>query len=314
MKARPLDRGRPVAVVAASGPLNRRKLEKGIDWLERSGHPVVGGRSLLARHGFLAGKDSLRAGDLNAAIHHPDEPAIFFARGGWGAARILDRIDLDGLRRRDRILLGFSDLTSLFMALQKDGRPCPYRYGPTVVELGEPGAFHRGSLEEALYLSRGEIRHGSSAMGVVRRGKGRGPLIGGCLSMLVGLLGTPYDSSWDGCILFWEEVNEEPYRLDRMLTQLRLAGKLKGLKGMVVGRPVGCRPRPGSPSLPLKEILMDATAGAGYPVITGFPAGHMAGKRTLLMGVPARLDADRKTLILEWSAGRSPARARARKA
>ena len=298
MKVSRLAPGDPVAVVAVSGPVHRGRLERGISWIEARGHPVIRARSLGARHGFLAGRDETRASGLDAAIGHPARPAIFFARGGWGSARILDRVDLARLRARPRVLLGFSDLTSIFMALQRPGRPYAYRYGPTVAQLGVRGAFHRGSLDEALELPGGEIRHPLGRCRTERRGRGEGILIGGCLSLLVGLLGTRHDFSWDGCILFWEEVNEEPYAIDRMLTHLRQAGKLAKLAGMVVGRLVGCASPAGRPVLPLAEILRDATAGTRYPIVTGFPAGHMAGKRTLLMGVPARLDTARAVLSL----------------
>lgn len=300
---RPLREGDSVGVVAISGPVHRERLDRGIRWIERAGHPVIRGRSLGARHGFLAGRDVLRAADLDRAIHAPDLPALFFARGGWGAARILDRIDLAALRRRPRVLLGFSDLTTLFMALQKGAGPFAYRYGPTVSQLGEAGAYHQASLRDALYLPSGRLLHPLGRRGVIRPGRASGRLIGGCLTQLVGLLGTRYDVSWDGCILFWEEVNEEPYAIDRMLTQLRLAGKLSRLAGMIVGRLAGCEPRGSTPGLPLREIVLDAVSGTRYPVCTGFPAGHVRGKRTLLMGVAAAMDTARGRL--ETAARRS---------
>lgn len=296
MKTARLKPGDPVAVVAISGPVARHRLDRGIDRVESWGHPVIGSRSLLARHGFLAGRDEARAFDMNAVIDRPDIPGIFFARGGWGAARILDRIDLEALRRRPRVLLGFSDLTSLFMALQRPGHSYPVRYGPTVVQLGDPRAFHSGSLREALYLEEPLVAHPLGGGPVLRAGRGSGTLIGGCLSLLVGLMGTPYDTPWDGCLLFWEDVNEEPYAIDRMLNQLRLAGKLKGLAGMIVGRLQGCRPAKGTRGLPLAEIVRDATAGTSYPIVLGFPAGHAPGKRTLLLGAPAILDTRRGRL------------------
>lgn len=299
MRARGLKAGQPVSVVAVSGPVDRARLDAGIREIASWGHPVLRGRSLLRSHGYLAGKDAARAADLNAAIRDPGNPAIFFARGGWGAARILDRIDLDALRRRDRVLLGFSDLTTLFMALQRPGRPYPYRYGPTVAQLGDAKAWHRPSLVEALWLRSDRIAHPLGRSRALRGGRAEGKLIGGCLSLLVGLLGTPWDVPWEGCILFWEDVNEEPYAIDRMLTSLRLAGKLRNLAGMIVGRLAGCEPRKGHPSLRMREIVADAVAGERYPVVMGFPAGHVASKRTLLMGAPARLDTGQRSLVIE---------------
>ncbi len=296
MKTPRLRPGDPVSVVAISGPVPGERLERGIRRVESWGHPVERGRAVLARHGFLAGRDDLRAADLDAAIRRGDGSAIFFARGGWGAARILDRIDLQALRRRPRVLLGFSDLTTLFMALQRPGRPYPVRYGPTVVQLADDGAYDPESLRESLYLPLPALRHPLGRGQVLREGRGGGPLIGGCLSLLVGLLGTPHDASWDGCLLFWEDVNEEPYSIDRMLDHLRRAGKLARLSGMIVGRLVGCEPVKGGRGLPLAEIVRDATAGTRYPIVLGFPAGHVRGKRTLLLGAPAVLDTRRRLL------------------
>ena len=114
--------------------------------------------------------------------------------------------------------------------------------------------------------------------------------MGGCLSLLVSLLGTRFDLDTRGSILFWEEVDEEPYRIDRMLNHLRMAGKLRDLKGMVVGKLEGCRPRGKTPGLPLREILTDHLRGTQFPVLLDFPAGHAPGKMTLPLGLPARLD------------------------
>ena len=242
------------------------------------------------KQGFLAGPDGKRAADLNAAIGRKGAPAIFFARGGWGAARLLDRIDLDRLRARPRVLLGYSDLTAIFMALQRPGRSYPYRYGPNVSELGDPGNFEPRSLREALYLSTDPIRHALRGCRILRPGRARGTLIGGCLSLLTLLLGTRYDVPWDGCLLFWEDLNEPPYRIDRMLHHLRLAGKLEKLAGMIVGRLPGCGAIPPTPGRPIGDLVLEATAGTRYPIVMNFPAGHIPRKRTLLMGVEAELD------------------------
>ena len=299
MKARALRKGETIAVVGVSGPVRPERLRKGIDALLDADHPVEVGRGALQRHGFFAGPDEVRAADLDAAIHREDLPAIFFSRGGWGAMRVLERVDLEALRARPRVLLGYSDLTTIFMALQRPGRPYPVRYGPNVVELGEPRAFDAPSLEKALYLPEPRLLHTLTGCRIVRPGRGRGVLIGGCLSLIVSLLGTPWDLPFDGSILFWEEFNEPPHRIDRMLTQLRLAKKLEGLAGMIVGRLARCGPGRGSPALPLREMLLDAAAGTRYPIVTDFPCGHIPRKRTLLLGVPAEISTARRRLVLQ---------------
>jgi len=299
VRPRPLRPGDRIAVVAISGPVSRERLARGVRHLEQDGHPIEIGRSIHARRGFLAGPDGARAADLNAAIRRDDVPAIFFARGGWGAARLLDTIDLAALRRRPRVLLGYSDLTSIFMALQRPGRPYPFRYGPHVSEMGDPRAFDPASLREALLLPSSSIEHSLQRCTVLRPGKGGGTIVGGCLTLLNLLLGTPWDVSWDGAILFWEDLNEPPYRIDRMLQHLRLAGKLRNLAGMIVGRLAGCEPKPPTPGWPIRDLILEATAGTRYPIVMNFPAGHIPRKRTLLMGVPATLDTAKQRLILK---------------
>ena len=134
---------------------------------------------------------------------------------------------------------------------------------------------------------------------MVRAGAGAGPLVGGCLSLLSSLVGTPYEAPTDGAILFWEEVNEEPFRIDRMLGHLRLAGRLAGLRGMVVGRLVGCDGRDPENNPTLRDILETQLAGTSFPVVIDFPAGHCPGKTTLPIGRSVRLDTAAGRLILE---------------
>ncbi|HKQ98942.1 MAG TPA: LD-carboxypeptidase, partial [Candidatus Polarisedimenticolia bacterium] len=139
-------------------------------------------------------------------------------------------------------------------------------------------------------LAGGPLRLRFPAGSIVRAGRARGPLVGGCLSLLVTLVGTPYEPPLDGAILYWEEVNEPPFRIDRMLAHLRLSGRLDRLAGMVVGRLVGYRARRAGDFLALREILATHLAGTRYPVVIDLPAGHGPGKVTLPMGATARLD------------------------
>jgi muramoyltetrapeptide carboxypeptidase len=157
-----------------------------------------------------------------------------------------------------------------------------------VQELGDRGAYDGDALWRTL-AGKG-LRHRFPAQSIVRAGRARGPLVGGCLSILVSLVGTPYEPPLDGAILYWEEVNEAPFRIDRMLAHLRLSGRLRRLAGMVVGRLVGCRARRAADQVDLKELLQVHLAGTDYPVVIDLPAGHGPGKVTLPMGFPARLD------------------------
>lgn len=281
--------GDAVTVVAPSGVVNRQRLGKGVDWLRDQGYRPVLAPHVHARHGYLAGKDALRAADLNQILSSDPSPAILFARGGYGLTRILDSLDLDELRRRPRLMMGYSDVTALFMALQRRG-PYAVLYGPTVSELGESEAFDSPSLLNALRGDPAAFAFSFPQRDVLRPGRGLARVIGGCLSLLVALLGTAHDPDYNGAILFWEEIAEPPYRIDRMLTQLRNAGKFDRLEGMIVGSLTDCAPAPGRPTLQVKEVLMELAREAKFPIVGNLRAGHVARKLTLPLGMTASLN------------------------
>jgi muramoyltetrapeptide carboxypeptidase len=286
----PLAPGDRIGIAAPGGPVRPAALEAGIAYLSARGYVPVRGRHLDGRHGYLAGSDSDRLEDVNGFLADPSIRAIWFARGGYGSARIVAGLRLAGLRQHPKVLIGYSDVTVIqAAALRRAGLAT--LYGPLVQELGSPEAFDEGSLWEAAEGGARAIEHRLEPAAVLRPGVGEGPLVGGCLSLLVSLIGTPYEPPTDGAILFWEEVNEEPYRIDRMLGHLRLAGRLRRLKGMLVGRPVGCRAQDPANDLPLSEILLSHLKSTRYPVVLDFPAGHCPGKVTLPLGRRARLDA-----------------------
>ena len=286
----PLSPGARIGVVAPAGPIRPALLREGLAYLRRRGYRVVEGRSLRAHHGYLAGTDAQRAADLNRALADDSLDAVIFARGGYGSGRILERLEFSPLRRRPKIFLGYSDITAFYAALL-NATGIPGFYGPMVLNFNGPGTeFRESSLWAALERRPGWNRFSLSPGGVLRGGAARGRLVGGCLSLLVSLIGTPYDLDSRGAILFWEEVGEEPYKIDRMLNHLRMAGKLRHLRGMVVGRLQGCEAKGSAAGLPLPEILRDHLRGTDFPVVINFPAGHAPGKVTLPLGLPARLD------------------------
>jgi len=282
-------------VVAPGGPARRAALLRGIAWLERRRFVVARGEHLLDRRGYLAGEDGDRARDLNRALADPELQAVWFARGGYGSQRILAEIDFSPLRSRPKALIGYSDVTPLQAAAWKTARLATFQ-GPMVSELADTAAYDAAALSKA--LSGAPLRFALPRGSILRPGRGEGPILGGCLSMLVGLLGTPFDLETRGAILYWEEVNEEPYRIDRMLAHLRLAGRLQGLQGMVIGRLVGCRARRRDYDLPLAEILRAHLEGTDYPVVVDFPAGHTRRKVTLPLGRTARLDTGARRLTI----------------
>jgi muramoyltetrapeptide carboxypeptidase len=294
---RPLAPGDRIGIAAPGGPIRTEPFERGLAYLESRGFRPVLGKNVRRRHAYLAGTDRERLHDLNALLADSGIRAIWCARGGYGSARIVADLALDPLRRHPKPIIGYSDITVLQSAIFRKLRH-PSWYGPLVSELGDPALYDESFLWKALSGDARDLSWQLPASSVLRAGEGEGPLVGGCLSLLVGLIGTPYEAPMDGAVLFWEEVNEEPFRIDRMLGHLRLAGRLQKLRGMVVSRLVNCVAKDPRNEMPLREILEAHLAGTTYPVVTDFPAGHCPGKTTLPLGRSVRLDTGTLTLAL----------------
>ncbi len=302
----PLQTGDTVGVVAPGFAVRSSALLAGIDRLREWGFEVRLGARALARSGYFSGTDAQRADDLNRMLRDPEVRAVWMARGGYGAARVVERIDWGAYRRAPKLLVGYSDATALFAsALRARGSVC--LYGPVVRELDDPRSFHGPSLRAAL---RGDaLRLRLDRGRVVREGRAEGLLAGGNLTVLCHLLGTPYEPDLRGRILFLEDVGEEVYRLDRMLTQLRQAGALRDVAGIVLGRfAVPPTRREFPPDRPLSEVFAEVLAPLGVPVIGGLQAGHCAAKRTLPLGTRAILDTGSGVLHVGGGPGSSAVR------
>jgi muramoyltetrapeptide carboxypeptidase len=263
-------------------------LDAGLSWLKKRGFAVVPGRHLRSVDGYLAGDDVARAGDLDAAIHDASLSAVWFARGGYGTARILDRIDFDRLVRRPKLLVGYSDLTALFSPLLARAKTVCL-HAPNVAELGDPRAFHAPSLTAS--LAGRATRRRMVARDVLRQGRARGRLIGGNLTVLCHLLGTPHAPDLRGAVLFLEETGEEAYRIDRLLQHLRMSGALASVRAVLLGQfyvPPTARAFPGDRDL--DALLRDHLLPLGVPVVRGVPSGHGPGKWTLPLGGTAAFD------------------------
>lgn len=293
MKARQPPALRPgdrIGIVAPGGPVRRPAIDRGIAWLRDRGFEPVPGATLALRHGYLAGEDRDRARDLRRMLADPAIAAIWFARGGYGSGRIVAESDFRPLRRHPKALIGYSDITVLQIAAWIQAGLVTF-HGPLVGELGDPAAFDESSLWRAVGPEgSGRIEFAFSRDQVARPGRAEGVLLGGCLSLIASLVGTPHLFRTAGAILFWEDVNEEPFRIDRMLNHLRLAGLLDGIRGMVVARLAGCTAADPDNGLPIREILDRHLGKRRIPVIVDFPAGHCPGKLTLPLGRRAGLD------------------------
>jgi muramoyltetrapeptide carboxypeptidase len=260
---------------------------------------------LLNRYGYLAGRDEERAGDLNAMFADPGVRAIFAVRGGWGCARVLPHLDFNLIRANPKLLIGFSDITALHLALAAR-TDCPSIHGPTAASAwgrlswdsfrrlvfdAETPTWRTPEDTDDRLAQRNPIR-------TFRPGRASGPLLGGNLTILSSLVGTPYLPSFDGAILFIEDTDEAQYRIDRMLTQLELAGILGRVAGVVFGQCTDCVARNSSSigGFTLSEILDQHLTPLGVPAFQGALFGHIENQFSIPVGVRAEIDAAAGTI------------------
>lgn len=235
--------------------------------------------------GFLAGSDDVRAAGYRRLLTDPSVDAIVFARGGYGASRILSRLDPAEVAANPKIHLGGSDVTALFAYFARTVELVCF-YGPmAAVEMGHG----RGLDWESVLSGSAPAPHRFPSADVLRPGTSEGPIVGGCLSLLASLAGTPDAVRAGGGILFWEDVGEERYRLDRLLTQLERSGTFEDLRGMVIGSVV---PGRGESPDAVRQYLRERFRGAPFPVAMGLPFGHLEAPRTVPLGTTARLSID----------------------
>ncbi|MEX0746846.1 MAG: LD-carboxypeptidase [Rhodothermales bacterium] len=293
MKPLPIEPGDTIAVIApASVPRDMSKFHAGVEKLRSRGYNVELGRAGYRRHGYLCGSDEERLTELNDFLRRPDVKMIVAARGGYGVLRILDQVDYAAAARYPKLVVGYSDITALHFSLYKHSG-LPGLSGPMVaVEWHDPDPasedlfweLARGGTPSSLIGPRGE------ALTALRPGSAEGVLLGGNLAMVVRLIGTPYLPSLEGAILFLEDVGEEPYRIDAMLAQLKLAGILDRLGGLIFGAFTDWQPEEGTPTLSLDEVVGDYARRLSIPVARGLVYGHFPVKNTIPVGVRARLE------------------------
>ncbi len=280
--------GDRVAVVAPASAAGRSRTLRGAKELERLGYRVKVLPQALRRAGRFAGSDRERAAALWTALRDPSVRAVVFVRGGFGAARILPLVARKLRQAEPKILVGYSDSTSLLSYLTAKLGWVTF-HGP-MVATDFPKLALRYRRDFARTLA-GEPPAPFPLSATIRAGAADGRLLGGCLSILVTLLGTRYAVDFRGSLLFLEDVNEEPYQLDRMLTHLRQAGVLASVAGIVFAEMQNCGTRK-----EILAVLTERTRDLGVPVGFGLPSGHGPGKRTLPLGVRARLDTRRRVV------------------
>jgi muramoyltetrapeptide carboxypeptidase len=304
LKPRALRPGDRLAVVAPASGFRREDFDAGVAELKRLGFEPVFDDTVFERSTFVAGRPEIRAGALRAAWRDPSISGIIGVRGGYGSAQILPLLDPAEMRAACKAFVGFSDLTALLTFFTLTCGIVAF-HGPMLegrLAVGE-AAYDRDSFEKA--LCRPEPMGALTAPGldVVRPGEGAGVLLGGTLTQLVASLGTPYAfNPPQPHVLFLDEVGERPYRLDRMITQMRQSGLLARASAIVVGELPGCDEPAGQPTA--RGAIADALADFPGPVLIGFPSGHTVGPTvTLPFGVAARVVADsRPRLVIEEGA------------
>ena len=311
---RPLAEGGTIGVASpASGFENRSEVLRGVEWWESRGYRVKLGEHVFARDDYVAGDPRARAADLEAHFADPEVDVVQCLQGGFGSAEVIPHLDFGVVAANPKPFLGFSDITSLHVALrQRAGLATFYSYGLVGMGAKDTSDFTRKRLLHVVTGGGvGDVPRDPDDPYVraIAPGKATGPLVGGCLWLLVQTMGTPWEIDLDDAILFFEDYDAPPWNVDGMLTQLAHAGKLARVRGVVVGDMEKCDWRETRPEWPrtrsLEDVLERNLEPLGVPVVYKFPLGHGKHLATIPLGVRASLDADARTLTVEEPALRA---------
>jgi len=308
-KPKRLKSGDTIGLIAPSS--NNREDESiyfAMDVLKSFGFKIKEGKHLFQRYGYLAGKDKNRASDLNTMFEDNEIDGIFCLRGGYGSPRILPYLDFNLIARNPKAIVGYSDVTALLNAIYSRTGLITF-HGPIATQnfteytlknfkdvLFNPKIPLELAVPPIFEAVEGQAEK-KNRMTLISKGIAKGRLIGGNLSLMVKLVGTPYEPDYKNKILFLEDVDEAPYRVDGMLTHLLISGRLSQLAGIVFGKCTGCRGS-GS-SLSIEQVLKDRLGNLGIPVIKGMMIGHIKDMSTIPVGAMATLNATEKRLTLE---------------
>lgn len=283
----PLPAAPRVAVLAISSSSKPDRIEQARERLRADGAETVLAENVYVAHRYLAGTDAVRLESINSALRSDEFDAYFFARGGYGAMRILDAIDYDAVARNPRPIIGYSDVTALHQAVARRAGVASF-HGPMLnTDFYEGLSPQHHAWFWGMLRGEAPLTYRFSAEKVLAPGRAEGIIFGGCLSLTASLLATPYDFWIDDGIWFWEDVSEPTYRIDRMLTQLNLSGRLERIRGVIIGSLKECGERDGEE---LEALLNEFFANRGIPVVRDLPFGHAGNNLLMPIGVPAVLD------------------------
>lgn len=295
-KPRALQPGDTLGIVSPSSPIVKEKLERGLGVLHRAGYQTKVFPHALDVNDYMAGSDEDRMADLQAAFADPEVDAVYCSRGGYGCARLMPYLDLDAMAASGKMFLGFSDITTIHLALNKRGLATIY--SPMALSFSverQPWVY-----ESFLGALRGESAtpNGVPRANTLVGGSVEAEVCGGCLCLLTDSLGTPDALHAAGKILLIEDIDEHPHRVDAMLTHLITAGVLQSAAGIVVGEMTGTDEKVDASigGRPWRDIILDRVVPLGIPAVIDFPFGHVKNMLTMPLGIRARLDADAGTL------------------
>ncbi|MDZ7291234.1 MAG: LD-carboxypeptidase [candidate division KSB1 bacterium] len=297
-----------IGVVVPASPMKHDKLEQGIRYLENLGYRVKLGKYIFHEHGYLAGRDKERAADINNMFRDRKVKAIFCARGGYGTPRLLSLLDYNAIRANPKIFVGYSDITAIQLAMLRHAGLITFSGPMVAAEMGKGiDPFTEEKFWRILTHPEplGDLRRpGVDNYQPITRGRAVGPLIGGCLSLVATLVGSPHFPEVKGSIFCLEEIGEAPYRIDRYLVQFREAGILRRIAGFVLGQTTDCVPTDDEPSLTIDDLLHDFIRPLKVPAVAGLDYGHVEVKYTLPVGIRAELivQGDKSTLTIVESA------------
>ena len=301
IKPKRLKLGDTIGVVAPGSPTTQEKVEEAYNKLVEMGFKVIMGESCYSKYGYLAGIDKLRAEDLNNMFRNKEVNGIICLRGGYGTQRILDLLDYNLIKNNPKVFVGYSDITALHIAINQLSNLVTF-HGPMAASdlIGDISEFSMDSLYNSILYEEfnPSIKNPSEELITINGGVAEGQLIGGNLSLIASTIGTPYEIDTKGKILFIEEIGEEPYRIDRMLTQLRLSNKLQEAEGIILGNFNNCIPEDPDMSLTLEEVIDNLIRPLNKPTLFNLQAGHCEPVITIPLGVKVRLDANRKQLTI----------------
>lgn len=304
LKPAALKQGDTIAISSPAGAVwDDSQIEKFISILQNLGFKVKLGETLKQKYGYFSGTDEFRASEINNFFLDKEVKAIFCMKGGWGCARILDKLNYDAIKNNPKVLIGFSDITSLLIAINSKTGLVTF-HGP----VGNSGwndftvDFVKRILFEKEKVMYTYPEDDTDKHYTITEGKAEGILVGGNLTVLAGIIGSDYLPDWKNKILFLEETGEEPYQIDRMLTQLKLAGVLKNISGFVFGKCVKCEAEEPEKAFTLQQVLEQQIKPLGIPAFYGAMIGHIANKYTVPVGINAEIDASDGTIKLLESA------------